>query len=321
MFECFTCFGAGPSDPHLELRELQGRFEYARQKLAEFGLNNLDVRDRVSMDAFYRQATEGDCASKAGLLSGSSTKAVFRAWSDLKGMTRDHAIQSYLRNLESVLKEKHEELRALAPENLCVRNDARFGGAPAGRGAPAALPEAAGPEAGERPRASFGEWLQGLFGVETLQQRFDRSAEEFRRDPPYVFHVDLQERLQLYGLMQQGARGDCSEGKPGIFSDPHGVEKWSAWERERGVPQRTAQEAFVARLELAKAKALAKMAPEGQPAAPAPAPSPKKGKHRRTESASSVEGKKSKKEKSSSKVFWSPGRATPPPAEAPQPSA
>lgn len=71
--------------------------------------------------------------------------------------------------------------------------------------------------------------------------RFEQAAKVAKSLPQ---RPDNDTLLQLYALYKQGAVGDVSGEKPGLF-DFVGVAKYEAWEKLEGMPQSDAQEKYI----------------------------------------------------------------------------
>jgi len=67
-----------------------------------------DLKDRPSNDtllqlySFYKQATEGDAGGEAPGMFDFVGKAKYEAWANLKGKTRDVAMQDYINLVEKL---------------------------------------------------------------------------------------------------------------------------------------------------------------------------------------------------------------------------
>ena len=56
--------------------------------------------------------------------------------------------------------------------------------------------------------------------------------------------LNKDQKLEVYGLMEQGKNGDVNIERPGIFS-PIERAKWDAWEKNKGMPKEQAQKRYV----------------------------------------------------------------------------
>lgn len=71
--------------------------------------------------------------------------------------------------------------------------------------------------------------------------RFEQAANAAKSLPE---RPDNDTLLQLYALYKQGAVGDVSGAKPGLF-DFVGLAKYEAWEKLAGMQQSDAQEKYI----------------------------------------------------------------------------
>lgn len=56
--------------------------------------------------------------------------------------------------------------------------------------------------------------------------------------------LSKDQKLEIYGLMQQGMHGDVTGDRPGIFS-PIERAKWDSWEKNKGMPKEVAQKRYI----------------------------------------------------------------------------
>lgn len=75
---------------------------------------------------------------------------------------------------------------------------------------------------------------------EEILKRFELSAKMALKLNSGVTNTEL---LKLYGLYKQSKFGNCNVEKPGLF-DLKESEKWSAWNKHKGMPQIVAMENY-----------------------------------------------------------------------------
>ncbi|GMV98960.1 MAG: hypothetical protein AMXMBFR84_01000 [Candidatus Hydrogenedentota bacterium] len=77
---------------------------------------------------------------------------------------------------------------------------------------------------------------------EDLDMRFAQAAEDVTKLPEAPDNTIM---LQLYGLFKQATKGDCDGKRPGIL-DLIGRAKYDSWAENKGTPQETAKEKYIA---------------------------------------------------------------------------
>ncbi len=74
-----------------------------------------------------------------------------------------------------------------------------------------------------------------------LKANFEQAAVDVTQLPKKPGNDTL---LKLYALYKQGMEGDCSGGRPGMFS-PVKRAKYDAWAEKKGMSQADAQQAYI----------------------------------------------------------------------------
>lgn len=84
-----------------------------------------------------------------------------------------------------------------------------------------------------KPAAAKGGDIDAQFAAASAQ------AKQLKERP------DNDTLLRLYALYKQGAEGDVSGARPGMF-DMRGRAKWDAWDKRKGMSTDEAMDAYIA---------------------------------------------------------------------------
>jgi acyl-CoA-binding protein len=87
------------------MSDLKSKFEetvnYVKNAEGDFQPSN-DLK--LEMYALYKQATEGDVSGKKPGMMDFINRAKYSAWEEVKGMSSDKAMQTYIDKIESLKK-------------------------------------------------------------------------------------------------------------------------------------------------------------------------------------------------------------------------
>ena len=86
-----------------EMSDLQQQFEetvnFVQNSEGEVQLSN---EQKLQMYALYKQATEGDVSGKKPGMMDFVARAKYSAWEELKGQSKDQAMQKYINEVEAL---------------------------------------------------------------------------------------------------------------------------------------------------------------------------------------------------------------------------
>ncbi len=80
--------------------ELENRFQQAADEAMK--LPTQDSETMLKLYAFYKQSTAGDVSGKRPGMLDIRARAKFDAWSGVKGLAREEAMQAYIDLVESL---------------------------------------------------------------------------------------------------------------------------------------------------------------------------------------------------------------------------
>ena len=81
--------------------ELQAKFDHLVQQVRDASIDfKPNNTQKLKLYAFYKQVTEGDVVGECPSIINMVDRAKWQAWNAIKGMTKEKAIESYIKIFE-----------------------------------------------------------------------------------------------------------------------------------------------------------------------------------------------------------------------------